>query len=88
MRNSNTRNLLNPPVHFIGIGGAGMSGIARICIDRGMEISGSDIKNSTTLEALSLRGGRICIGHDAANLDNAQTVVMSSAIKESNPAFS
>jgi len=85
MRNSNTRNVLNPPVHFIGIGGAGMSGIARICIDRGMEISGSDIKNSTTLEALSLRGGRICIGHDAANLDNAQTVVMSSAIKESNP---
>ena len=82
MRNS---ELLNPPVHFIGIGGAGMSGIARICIDRGMEISGSDIKNSTTLEALTLRGGRIHIGHQAANVGAAKTVVISSAIKESNP---
>ena len=77
MRNS---ELLNPPVHFIGIGGAGMSGIARICIDRGMEISGSDIKNSTTLEALTLRGGRIHIGHQAANVGAAKTVVISSAI--------
>jgi UDP-N-acetylmuramate--alanine ligase len=76
--------ILNPPIHFIGIGGAGMSGIARICIDRGMEISGSDIKNSTTLEALSLRGGKIHIGHQPSNIGAAQTVVISSAIKESN----
>ncbi len=61
-----------------------MSGIARICIDRGMEISGSDIKNSTTLEALSLRGGKIHIGHQPSNIGAAQTVVISSAIKESN----
>jgi UDP-N-acetylmuramate--alanine ligase len=77
--------ILRAPIHFIGIGGAGMSGIARICIDRGIEISGSDIKNSTTLEALALRGGTIHIGHQPSNLGAAQTVVISSAIKESNP---
>ena len=75
---------LNPPIHFIGVGGAGMSGIARICIDRGLAISGSDIKNSTTLEALALRGGAIHIGHGAENLGDAKTVVISSAIKENN----
>jgi UDP-N-acetylmuramate--alanine ligase len=75
---------LNSPIHFVGVGGAGMSGIARICIDRGLAISGSDIKNSTTLEALALRGGEIHIGHSGANLGGANTVVISSAIKESN----
>lgn len=75
---------LSGPIHFIGIGGAGMSGIARICLDRGISISGSDIKNSTVLEALALQGAKIHIGHGAANISGAKTVVISSAIKESN----
>ena len=75
---------IEPPIHFIGIGGAGMSGIARICLDRGMTISGSDAKDSMTLEALAVQGARVHIGHDGANLGAARTVVVSSAIKENN----
>ena len=77
-------NALTPPIHFIGIGGAGMSGIARICLDRGMPVSGSDIKNSTVLDSLSLQGAQIYIGHNPGNIQRAQTVVISSAIKEEN----
>lgn len=73
------------PVHFIGIGGAGMSGIARICLDRGMAVSGSDAKGSTTLQALALQGATVHTGHDSSYITNAKTVVFSSAIKESNP---
>lgn len=77
------RELLSP-IHFIGIGGAGMSGIARICIDRGFTVSGSDMKKSTVLDALALQGATIHIGHDATHIRDAKTVVISSAIKESN----
>ena len=77
-------NLLIPPIHFIGIGGAGMSGIARICIDRGLAVSGSDAKASTTLEALALQGAKVHVGHDAAHIGQARTVVISSAIREQN----
>src|SRR3954452_16116425 len=72
-------------VHFVGIGGAGMSGIARILLARGMRVSGSDAKDSMTLTALRAIGARIHLGHDAANLEDAQTVVVSSAIRHSNP---
>lgn len=78
-------NRLVTPIHFIGIGGAGMSGIARICIDRGLEVSGSDAKDSTTLHALALQGAKVFTGHDGAHLGEAKTVVISSAIRESNP---
>lgn len=85
MNNLNNLNKLESPIHFIGIGGAGMSGIARICIDRGFLVTGSDAKSSTTLDALTLQGAKVHVGHDAANVYGAKTVVISSAIRESNP---
>ncbi len=77
-------NRLQPPIHFIGIGGAGMSGIARICLDRGLAVSGSDAKDSMALQALALQGAVTHIGHDQAHLGDAKTVVISSAIRDSN----
>jgi UDP-N-acetylmuramate--alanine ligase len=76
-------------VHLIGIGGAGMSGIARILLARGAVVSGSDAKESGTVLALRALGARIELGHDAAHLppDDGEpaVVVVSSAIRESNP---
>jgi len=72
-------------IHLIGIGGAGMSGIARILLARGVPVSGSDAKQSRTLAALAARGARVVVGHDPANLGNADTVVVSTAIRETNP---
>ncbi|MHB1740443.1 MAG: UDP-N-acetylmuramate--L-alanine ligase [Actinomycetes bacterium] len=72
-------------VHFIGIGGAGMSGIARILLSRGLVVSGSDARESRTLEALRAVGARVCVGHDPAQVAGVDTVVVSSAIRESNP---
>lgn len=75
--------------HLIGIGGAGMSGIARILLARGVPVSGSDAKDSRTVLALRAQGARIGIGQDAANLDlfdgGPGVVVVSSAIKDDNP---
>jgi UDP-N-acetylmuramate--alanine ligase len=88
----NTREL--PPelrrVHMIGIGGAGMSGIARILLDRGGEVSGSDAKESRGVAALRARGAQVRIGHDASSLDmlpGGPTVVVSThaAIPKDNP---
>ncbi len=79
-------------VHLVGIGGAGMSGIARILLARGVQVSGSDAKDSRTVLALRAQGARIAVGHDAANLDQLvggpTEVVVSTAIKESNPEYS
>ena len=73
-------------VHLIGIGGAGMSGIARILLARGREVSGSDAKDSRTVLALRALGAKITIGHDPAHLpDEPATVVVSSAIRSTNP---
>jgi UDP-N-acetylmuramate--alanine ligase len=73
-------------VHFIGIGGAGMSGIARILLARGERVTGSDARESATVLALRALGAEISIGHDATHLPDAPaTVVVSSAIRESNP---
>jgi UDP-N-acetylmuramate--alanine ligase len=73
-------------VHLIGIGGAGMSGIARILLARGREVSGSDAKDSRTVLALRALGAKITIGHDPAHLpDEPATVVVSSAIRPTNP---
>ena len=77
-------------VHMVGIGGAGMSGIARILLDRGGEVSGSDAKESRGVAALRARGARISIGHDAANLDllpGGPTAVITThaAIPKTNP---
>jgi UDP-N-acetylmuramate--alanine ligase len=72
-------------VHFVGIGGAGMSGIARILLARGIPVSGSDARDSRTLDALHALGADCHVGHDAGHVANADTVVVSSAIRPSNP---
>jgi UDP-N-acetylmuramate--alanine ligase len=72
-------------VHLIGVGGAGMSGLARILLARGTPVSGSDAKDSRALAALRALGGEIFVGHAADHLGAADTVVVSSAIRESNP---
>ncbi len=72
-------------VHFLGIGGAGMSGIARIMLARGLKVSGTDAKDSPALAGLRAAGAQVHVGHDAANLGAADTVVVSSAVREANP---
>jgi UDP-N-acetylmuramate--alanine ligase len=72
-------------VHFVGIGGAGLSGIARIMLARGVEVSGSDAKSSATLEALRALGARCFVGHRAEQVQGADTVVVSTAVREDNP---
>jgi UDP-N-acetylmuramate--alanine ligase len=72
-------------VHFIGIGGAGLSGIARIMLARGIPVSGSDGTDSATLAALRALGARVHLGHDAGQLGDADTVVVSTAVREDNP---
>ncbi|PZF80123.1 UDP-N-acetylmuramate--L-alanine ligase [Jiangella anatolica] len=72
-------------VHFVGIGGAGMSGIARILLARGVPVSGSDAKDSGVLAGLRALGADVHVGHDAANVGLAETVVVSTAIRENNP---
>jgi UDP-N-acetylmuramate--alanine ligase len=72
-------------LHFIGIGGAGMSGIARIMLAKSIEVSGSDAKDSQVLLSLKTLGANISIGHSAGNVGQAQLVVVSAAIAENNP---
>ncbi|MCV2491738.1 UDP-N-acetylmuramate--L-alanine ligase [Geodermatophilus sp. YIM 151500] len=72
-------------VHFIGIGGAGMSGIARILLARGVRVSGSDRRDSPTVLALRALGARVAVGHDPAHLAGVDTVVVSTAIRADNP---
>jgi UDP-N-acetylmuramate--alanine ligase len=72
-------------LHFVGIGGIGMSGIAEVLHNQGYAVSGSDSANSAALERLAGLGIRTHVGHNAANLQDAQAVVVSSAIKETNP---
>jgi UDP-N-acetylmuramate--alanine ligase len=77
---------LTERVHLIGIGGAGMNGIARIMLARGLAVSGSDAKDSRAVVALRALGAEVAVGHDVAHLPPAPaTVVVSSAIRESNP---
>ena len=75
----------HPYAHFIGAGGAGMSGIALVLAARGIEVTGSDLKESRYSRALERAGVKITIGHAAENLGNPDVVVISSAISESNP---
>ncbi|HEY5981643.1 MAG TPA: UDP-N-acetylmuramate--L-alanine ligase [Microlunatus sp.] len=72
-------------VHFIAIGGSGMNGVASALLQLGVEVSGSDRQDSKYLRALEAQGARVHIGHDAAQLGTAATVVASSAIREDNP---
>ena len=72
-------------IHFVGIGGAGMSGIAEVLHNLGYRITGSDQHASATTRALAKRGIRVQIGHDAAHIAGAEAVVISSAVKGDNP---
>ncbi len=72
-------------IHFVGIGGIGMSGIAEVLHNLGYEIRGSDVKESTNTRRLQALGIKIMIGHKAENVDSAHVVVISSAIKDDNP---
>lgn len=75
-------------VHFTGIGGAGMSGIARIMLARGIQVSGSDSTPSALLDDLHAHGARVCLGHEAGHLGDlgsGDTLVLSSAIRPDNP---
>jgi UDP-N-acetylmuramate--alanine ligase len=80
-----TTPTLGDRVHLIGIGGAGMSGIARILLARGVTVSGSDAKDSRTVLALRALGARVDVGHDGAHVPADATVVVSTAIRETNP---
>jgi UDP-N-acetylmuramate--alanine ligase len=73
------------PVHFIGIGGIGMSGIAEIMIRIGYTVQGSDAKASANTERLEKLGARIFIGHDGAHVEGASAIVYSTAVKADNP---
>jgi len=72
-------------IHFIGIGGAGMSGIAEVLLNLGYQVSGSDLKLSEATERLVRNGGRVFHGHAPANVEGAQVVVYSSAVRPENP---
>jgi UDP-N-acetylmuramate--alanine ligase len=72
------------PVHLVGIGGAGMSGIARLLLARGIPVSGSDAKEGAVLEELQALGARIVVGHQAQNVAGASRVVYTAAVKEEN----
>src|SRR3954468_4464020 len=72
------------PVHFTGIGGIGMSGIAEIMLRIGYTVQGSDAKASANTARLEELGARIFIGHDAAHIEGASAVVYSTAVKTDN----
>ncbi|MEV4171406.1 UDP-N-acetylmuramate--L-alanine ligase [Nonomuraea sp. NPDC049709] len=72
-------------VHFIGIGGSGMSGIARILLKRGVRVSGSDARSSEQITELRELGAIVHIGHAASHIRDVDTVVVSTAIRDSNP---
>ena len=72
-------------IHFVGIGGAGMSGIAEILHNLGYAVSGSDQSDSATTRRLASLGIRIHVGHDSANIAGAEAVVTSTAVRADNP---
>ncbi|WP_069300766.1 UDP-N-acetylmuramate--L-alanine ligase [Neptunicoccus sediminis] len=73
------------PIHFVGIGGIGMSGIAEVLINHGYTVQGSDLRPSKITDRLADMGARICFPQMAENLEDAEVVVISSAIKPGNP---
>jgi UDP-N-acetylmuramate--alanine ligase len=73
------------PIHFVGIGGIGMSGIAEVLINLGYTVSGSDVAEGANVKRLRERGVRVVVGHAAENIDGADVVVVSSAIRRDNP---
>ncbi len=74
-------------VHFVGIGGAGLSGIARIMLARGIAVSGSDGTDSPTLDVLRALGARVHLGHAAVQVRDVDTVIVSTAVRDDNPEY-
>nr|MCU0805965.1 Mur ligase domain-containing protein [Burkholderiales bacterium] len=72
-------------IHFVGIGGSGMSGIAEVLANLGYSVSGSDLAANAATERLAALGARIALGHDAAHVADADAVVVSTAVKSDNP---
>ncbi len=72
-------------IHFVGIGGIGMSGIAEVMHNLGYRVQGSDVAEGYVIEGLRKRGITVAIGHDADNLGDAAVVVTSTAIRRGNP---
>lgn len=81
----NLQELDGKRVHFLGIGGIGVSALARLLLARGVVVSGSDVRPSSITEALTREGARVFIGHRVDNLDGADMVVHSTAIPQDNP---
>lgn len=77
----------NYKLHFIGIGGIGMSGIAEVLLNLGYKVSGSDINESDSVQRLKSLGAQIYLGHKEENIDDVQLIVYSSAINETNPEY-
>jgi UDP-N-acetylmuramate--alanine ligase len=73
------------PIHFVGIGGIGMSGIAEVLINLGHKVQGSDLSDNANVKRLREKGATVHVGHDKANLGQAAVVVVSSAVKRDNP---
>ncbi|MGY3235254.1 UDP-N-acetylmuramate--alanine ligase [Bradyrhizobium sp. USDA 4448] len=73
------------PIHFVGIGGIGMSGIAEVLINLGYTVQGSDASDNYNLDRLRKKGAKVSVGHKAENVDGAEVVVVSTAIKRDNP---
>ncbi|MBV8354127.1 MAG: UDP-N-acetylmuramate--L-alanine ligase [Candidatus Eremiobacteraeota bacterium] len=72
-------------IHFVGIGGIGMSALARLLLARGIEVSGSDVRRTALIERLEREGARVTIGHSPDNVEGAERLVVSSAIDSENP---
>jgi len=72
-------------IHFVGLGGIGMSGLAKFLLELGYKVSGSDIKDGPTMFSISAHGGTVYVGHNAENIQKASLIVVSSAIKTDNP---
>ncbi|MBK6846106.1 MAG: UDP-N-acetylmuramate--L-alanine ligase [Proteobacteria bacterium] len=72
-------------IHFVGIGGIGMSGIAEVLLNLGYQVSGSDLRVSETTQRLTQLGGRVLLGHEGRHVEQADVVVVSSAVQRDNP---
>src|ERR1700755_3255303 len=73
------------PIHFVGIGGIGMSGIAEVLVNLGYAVQGSDASDNYNLDRLRKKGARVSVGHKAENVDGAEVVVVSPALTRDNP---
>ncbi len=72
-------------IHFVGIGGVGMSGIAEVLVNQGFTVSGSDLSDGAAVRRLRAMGAKVVLGHDAANVALADALVVSTAVKDDNP---